>query len=181
MKKQKDCDIEDVFINILLVVVIAIGVISIASSIINEYNKIDSGIVVDKHHTESTTPPTRFSGEKNGKTVEYAFNCSEDEYDSYDIGDKYPKEKDDKMKIKFEMEMDFDTAFDALLEVLDMKWILDDANFEIKKGMVYKDGLPFDERVDMFVALRNILNAHYPNLDFRGDDYITHYEDGADG
>lgn len=81
------------------------------------------------------------------------------------------------MKIKFEMEMDFDTAFNALLEVLDMKWILDDANFEIKKRMVYRDGEPFDERADTFAALRNILNAHYPNLDFRGDDYITDYGD----
>jgi len=84
------------------------------------------------------------------------------------------------MKIKFEMEMDFDTAFDALLEVLDMKWVLDDDAFEIKKGMVYWNGEPFDERADMFAALRNILNAHYPNLDFRGDDYITHYGDEAD-
>jgi hypothetical protein len=84
------------------------------------------------------------------------------------------------MKIKFEMEMDFDTAFDALLEVLDMKWVLDDDAFEIKKGMVYRNGEPFDERADMFAALRNILNAHYPNLDFRGDDYITHYGDEAD-
>lgn len=84
------------------------------------------------------------------------------------------------MKIKFEMEMDFGTAFNALLEVLDMKWVLDDANFEIKKRMVYRNGEPFDERADTFAALRNVLNAHYPNLDFRGDDYITHYGDESD-
>lgn len=37
------------------------------------------------------------------------------------------------MKVKFEMDMDFDMAFDALCQVLEMEWINDDANFEIKK------------------------------------------------
>lgn len=104
-RRLDDCDFEDIFINTLLVIVIAIGIFVIASGIINYNNKIDSGIVIDKHHTKAHTTPTRFGmvrhsesyeltikGEKNGKTVEYTFKCSEDEYDSYDIGDKYPKE-----------------------------------------------------------------------------------------
>lgn len=82
------------------------------------------------------------------------------------------------MKVKFEMDMDLDMAFSALCQVLDMEWINDDdANFEIKDGYVYKDGEKYDYRADMFAALRNILNAKYPNLDFRSDSYITNYED----
>ena len=81
------------------------------------------------------------------------------------------------MKVKFEMDMDFDMAFSALCQVLDMEWINDDANFEIKNGYVYKNGKKYDYRADMFAALRNILNAKYPNLDFRSDSYITNYED----
>ena len=81
------------------------------------------------------------------------------------------------MKVKFEMDMDFDMAFSALCQVLDMEWINDDANKKIKNGYVYKDGEKYDYRADMFAALRNILNAKYPNLDFRSDPYITNYED----
>lgn len=81
------------------------------------------------------------------------------------------------MKIKFEMDMDFDMAFDALCQVLGMEWVKDDANFEIKNGYVYKNGKKYDCRADMFAALRNVLNANYPNLEFRSDQYITNYED----
>ena len=81
------------------------------------------------------------------------------------------------MKVKFEMDMDFDMAFDALCQVLHMEWVKDDANFEIKNGYVYKNGKKYDCRADMFAALRNVLNANYPNLEFRSDQYITNYED----
>ena len=104
-RRLSDLDVEMMICNILMVVVIALGILCIASWIINEHNKIDSGIVIDKHHTRAHTTPTRFGmirhsesyeltikGEKNGKTVEYTFDCSEDEYDSYDIGDHYPKD-----------------------------------------------------------------------------------------
>ena len=107
-RRLKDCDVGMMVCNILMVVVIALFILCIASWIINEHNKIDSGIVIDKHHTSAHTTPTRFGmirhsesyeltikGEKNGKTVEYMFECSEEEYDSYDIGDKYPKEEED--------------------------------------------------------------------------------------
>lgn len=111
-RKLDDCDFEDIFINTLLVVVITLLILCIVSWIYlyctNEHNKIDSGIVIDKHHTRAHTTPTRFGmirhsesykltikGDKNGKNVEYTFDCSEEEYDSYDIGDKYPKEEDD--------------------------------------------------------------------------------------
>ena len=88
----------------------------------------------------------------------------------------------EEVKVKFEIPMDFDMAFSALCQVLDMEWINDDANFEIKNGKlengyVYKNGKKYDSRADMFAALRNVLNATYGNLEFRGDSYITHYSD----
>ena len=82
------------------------------------------------------------------------------------------------MKIKFEIEMDFDQAFDALCEVLHMDSLVnEEGKVEIKKGMVYVNGKAVDDRPDLFAALRNVLNAKYPNLEFRSDSYITHYGD----
>lgn len=37
-----------------------------------------------------------------------------------------------------------------------------------------------DERADLFAALRNVACATWPNLEYRGDDYITHYCDGEE-
>lgn len=72
----------------------------------NKHNHIDSGIIIDKHYTSSSTIPTRFgiihrpesytltiTGKKDGKCVEYTFYCTEDEYSSYEIGDTYIKEE----------------------------------------------------------------------------------------
>ena len=81
------------------------------------------------------------------------------------------------MKITIEMDLDKDHALDILLEILDMKWIDDDGHFEIKNGKVYKNGEHCDDRADLFAALRNVENALYPNLEFRGDPYITNYGD----
>jgi len=81
------------------------------------------------------------------------------------------------MKITIEMDLDKDQALDALLEILHMTWINDEGNFEIKNGKVYKNGKHYDDRADLFAALRNVENALYPNLDFRGDPYITNYGD----
>lgn len=111
-RKLTGYDVGIMICYILIVVLIALLILCIVSWIYlyrtNEHNKIDSGIVIDKHHTRAHTTPTRFGmilhpesykltikGEKNGKTVEYTFDCSEDEYDSYDIGDEYPKEEED--------------------------------------------------------------------------------------
>lgn len=81
----------------------------------------------------------------------------------------------ERMKIAIEMDLDKDHALDILLEVLDMKWIHDDGHFEIKNGKVYKNGEYYDDRADLFAALRNVENALYPNLEFRSDPYITDY------
>ena len=71
------------------------------------------------------------------------------------------------MKITIEMDLDKDQALDALLEILDMEWIHDDGRFEIKNGHVYKNGKRYDDRADLFAALRNVENALYPNLEYR--------------
>lgn len=107
-KKLKNCDccdIEILICDILFVVMAVLLIFCIVSWIINMRNKIDSGIVVDKHHTSAHSTPTRFGfihhpesytltikGDKDGKPIEYTFDCSEEEYDLYDIGDEYPKE-----------------------------------------------------------------------------------------
>lgn len=106
-RKLEDCDTGEVFFNILMVVIIIFSIcviaVCIASVVSNEHNKIDSGIVINKHHTQTVRVgrvyyPESYTltikGEKNGKTVEYRLDCSKDEYDSYDIGDKYPKEEE---------------------------------------------------------------------------------------
>lgn len=85
------------------------------------------------------------------------------------------------MKIKFEIEMDFYQAFEALCEVLHMKRLVnEEGRVEIKNGMVYVNGKAVDDRPDLFAALRNVANAYIPNLEFRSDSYITHYGDEAD-
>ena len=82
------------------------------------------------------------------------------------------------MKVKIELDLEWYDVFDALLQTLNMEWIQDqDAEFEIKNGTVYKDGTRWDDRADLFAALRNVQNAQIPNLDFRSDPYITHYCD----
>ena len=110
-RRLDDCDTGEVFFNIFMVVIIVFSIFAIAvciASVVSNYNnKIDSGIVIDKHHTQTKRVgrvyyPESYTltikGEKNGKTVEYRFHCSKDEYDSYDIGDKYPKEEEDEQK-----------------------------------------------------------------------------------
>ena len=81
------------------------------------------------------------------------------------------------MKVQIEYDIDWQHAFDLLLDTLDMRWINNDDNFYIKNGKVYANGLLVDERADLFAALRNVQNAQIPNLEFRSDPYITHYCD----
>ena len=70
----------------------------------NEKNQIDSGIVIDKSHSEEHSQLTKFgrvhypekftltiSGKKNDELVTYEFECSKDDFETYNIGDRYPK------------------------------------------------------------------------------------------
>ena len=82
------------------------------------------------------------------------------------------------MKIKFEIELDAPKAFAALCEALDMVCVLDsDHSYTIKDGMVYRDGKEFDDRADLFAALRNVIVAMTPNCEFRSDHYITNWSE----
>jgi hypothetical protein len=108
MKDSKDrtYNIAMMISNILIVIMLLLLIYICVEFIKNKHNHIDSGIIIDKHYTSSSTTPTRFgiihrpesytltiTGEKDGKCVKYTFYCTEDEYSLYEIGDTYIKEK----------------------------------------------------------------------------------------
>lgn len=72
-------------------------------------------------------------------------------------------------------------AFDLLLKATLMDDMLLDDSLEVKHNtygekVVYRvvngHDETFDDRGDLFVALRNVACCLYPNLPFRGADYI---------
>lgn len=109
MKKRR---IDFAFIFIFAVIVIAMAGM-IVSIIVNEGNRITSGIVVDKQFNPSYSyadvswsgqgnsryyydqRSDRYSiciqGEKDGKTVRYWFSVTEEEYIMFHIGDYYSR------------------------------------------------------------------------------------------
>ncbi len=94
-KRIKKMKIIKGVISLVFIIGLLVIAVCIASIVSNEHNKIDSGVVVDKDYwSKGNSCPSyalTIKGEKNGKTVEYRFHCSEKEYNSYNIGDKYPK------------------------------------------------------------------------------------------
>lgn len=89
-------------------------------------------------------------------------------------------------KLYIPLEFDEGSAFNILCEVLGMQDIVSsDEELFIHDGAVCRrkeDGEyeVVDERADLFAALRNVACATWPNLEYRGDDYITHYCDGEE-
>ena len=83
-------------------------------------------------------------------------------------------------------ELDDIKAFHMLCEVLGIKeLVLSEEELFIHDGAVCRrkeDGEyeVVDDRADLFAALRNVACATWPNLEYRGDDYITHYCDGEE-
>lgn len=73
-------------------------------------------------------------------------------------------------------------SFEAFLKHTDMEFVLDESNEysihpnQYGRPMVYKNGKEFDDRWELFLLLRNILNQVCPNLEFRSDDYILGIE-----
>lgn len=78
----------------------------LGGTIENESNRIDSGVIVDKHmdaggtyyssdkyggHMHRYPPSYSFTirGEKDGEVVEYTFEVSAEEYGTYKIGEVY--------------------------------------------------------------------------------------------
>lgn len=79
-------------------------------------------------------------------------------------------------------ELGWEQAFDLLLQVLDMTNIVNsEEELYIHKGRVCRKDRKtgeyeiIDDRADLFAALRNVVNAMVPNLDYRSDPYITNW------
>lgn len=105
-------DIGEITFKVLhLLIYILIGSIFlmiIVGGIMNENNRIDSGVIVDKRmdsggarlnsdkhgsHYYNDPPSYHFTieGRKDGKVVQYTFEVSEEEYKEYKIGDQYSR------------------------------------------------------------------------------------------
>ena len=89
------------------------------------------------------------------------------------------------VKTTKQIDIDKYEAFRILCKTLDMEFVLDeDIDFFVRKDCYdnncvwyVKDGHDevYDERGDLFVALRNVAVNMFPNVYFRGDDYIYNY------
>lgn len=92
---------------------------------------------------------------------------------------------DVKTKAICQIDIDSYEAFRVLCKTLYMEFVLDeDIDFFVRKdcddnNCVYyiKDGHDevYDERGDLFVALRNVAVNMFPNVSFRSADYIYNY------
>ena len=86
------------------------------------------------------------------------------------------------VKTTKKIDIDEYEAFRILCKTLDMSFVLnEDIDFFVRKddcgyNCVYyiKDGHDeiYDDRGDLFVALRNVAVNLFPNLEFRGEKYI---------
>lgn len=88
---------------------------------------------------------------------------------------------DMKSTATFQLDIDEIGAFQLLCRTLDMDFVLDeDTDYFVRKdengenGVYIKDGhdTKFDDRGDLFVALRNVAVNIVPNVLFRSADYI---------
>lgn len=79
------------------------------------------------------------------------------------------------------VDIDSSEAFRILCKSLDMDFVLEDEDFIVKKDeedenyvYIVKNGKEelYDERGDLFVALRNVAVNMFPNLEFRNESYI---------
>lgn len=90
-----------------------------------------------------------------------------------------------------QIDIESSEAFRILCETLHMTSVLDeDTKFIIKKNedgennlYAIKDGVEhhYDDRGDLFVALRNVAVNMFPNTSFRSDDYIYNSENTKHG
>lgn len=89
-----------------------------------------------------------------------------------------------KKTISLDFTMDWPEAFWMLCDILDInKLVRSEEDLYIHNGEVCRkdketgEYIFVDTRADLFCALRNVLNALVPNLDFRSDPYITNWDD----
>lgn len=89
---------------------------------------------------------------------------------------------DAKINTYMKIDIDPEEAFRILCRSLDMEYVLsEDYDFSVRKNsygenLVYRtvngrDNV-FDDRADLFIALRNVAVNMFPNLLFRSADYI---------
>lgn len=83
------------------------------------------------------------------------------------------------VKTTRQIDIDEYEAFRILCKTLHMEFVLNtDINFRVEKDVdgenrvyvLYNE--PYDDRGDLFVALRNVAVNLFPNLEFRGEKYI---------
>lgn len=109
MKRLFNIDNIDLLIpRIVIIVVFGIIIAVVAGICANNANKIDEGYIIDKTYNASSThyssdkngghlysyPAQYFftiQGRKDGKEVEYTFEVTQTEYESYKIGDWYKR------------------------------------------------------------------------------------------
>ena len=86
------------------------------------------------------------------------------------------------VKINYTFDIDEVAAFQMLCKALYMQCVLDeDTDYCYRNGKIYAtiDGYEqeYDDRGDLFVALRNVAVNIMPNLSFRGADYIYQHDE----
>lgn len=88
----------EIIISVVCFVMIAVFIICVVSTVVNETHRIDEGQIVDRYIVRDTVNKIPRSsdvfvieGEKNGKTVRYSCYVSAREYDTYRIGDWYKR------------------------------------------------------------------------------------------
>lgn len=86
---------------------------------------------------------------------------------------------DVKVETTQQINIEPEEAFRILCKTLDMDFVLDEnTNYKVfkddydNKNRVYVYGECFDDRGDLFIALRNVAVNMFPNVGFRGDEYI---------
>ena len=85
-------------------------------------------------------------------------------------------------KMNCSIDIDSSEAFRILCKTLNMDFFLDeDTKFLIEKSPEYESRIytlkngnkeEYDDRGDLFIALRNVAVNIFPNIAFRNDDYI---------
>lgn len=84
-------------------------------------------------------------------------------------------------KSMYQLDIDSEEAFRILCKTLDMDFVLcEDIDFFVRESyqgdrrVYYCDGhdREYDDRGDLFIALRNVAVNIFPNLTFRNAEYI---------
>lgn len=88
----------DIVVSAIFFIAIAVFIIFVVSTVVNETHRIDEGLIVDRYIVRDMVNKIPHSsyvfvieGEKNGKTVRYMCYVSAREYDTYRIGDWYKR------------------------------------------------------------------------------------------